>query len=1224
LDPEAGPAARFAQELRELRAAAGGPTYRSMAQAAGFSSTTLSQAAGGRRLPSLDVALAYVTACGGDLQEWEKRWRAAQEELAVLPVDVDGEESPYSGLARFEPGDRELFFGRDELTARALDLVGRRRVCALVGASGSGKSSLLRAGVLPALGERGELRLSAVRILTPGPHPARDHAARLLPAPGEGDTLVVVDQFEEVFTLCADTAEQEAFLDALAAAADPESRLRVVLGVRADFFARCAQHPGLAAALSDATLLVGPMTPAELRQAVVKPAAAAGLIVERSLTARIVAETAQEPGGLPLMSHALLETWRRRRGRALTEEMYQATGGIHAAVATTAETVYQRLTAAEATAARDILLRLVTPGQGSPDTRRPAPLSEVETGSPQTRTVLEHLVRARLLTLDGETVDLAHEALLTAWPRYRRWNDQARERLRLHRQLTAAAELWEQHGRDPGFLHRGSRLSAAEDAFTGEGRAALTAPEAAFLDASTAARDRETRQAARTARRLRSLTVGLSILLALALTASVVAVLQSRRSDQARKRAVAAQQVSLSRQLAAESGELTGTDADLAMLLAAQAYRTSPTAEAVAALYRTAAIPLRLRLNASTDQITTLAFSPDGRTLAAGGGNGTVVQADTATGRTKTLMPARTRSIGKYGPLAVFVMSLAFQGRGRSLTAAFLDGKVRTWDMRAGTSRPGRLSPFFRVTRNPSDGRIEAYHLDAGPSGDHGGINVHTSPDGHFLTSYSDRAVDLWDAVTGRHLRSYSGDGHHPASATVSNDGRVVAAAASDGTVQIWDASTSGSHPRTITSLDHQSDVKVALSGDGRLLATGREDGTVDVWDVATAHKVTEIRGFRGPITALAFSADDHQLAAGTRDGTVNLWNLTTDAPSTVVTDAAHPGDPAFLSQEPWQVGFVADGRQLATNDYRDGSVQLWDARSGRHVSTFTPQTSLFGQIYVNGPYGLTLTTTTLITRLWDGGKGPANAEDAVLPSDGRWLISQEDSISSHPSTTFLLWDITSKHPQSRAIDTGCGGAFVLSPDSHTLAVQASQWKDGFCLVDIATGHRRKIAYAAMVDGSQPTLTAFSPDGHTLAFRGGDSVQLLDSASGRMRATLTGSTAEVTTAEFSPDGRTLAVGSNDGTVRLWDTASQQVRTTLTTGNASVESVDFSPDGRRLATRSYGGTVQIWDVDLPDPQTLIDRICHSVRRSLTPTERARYLSGPSTPTQAPCALASPQA
>ncbi|MFE2498862.1 helix-turn-helix domain-containing protein, partial [Streptomyces scopuliridis] len=624
VDPGAGPVQRFAFELRKLRAEAG-VTYRVMAGRAGYSITTLSQAAAGEQLPTLPVVLAYATACGGDGAQWEARWREASGEAAALPAgNGDGDvDPPYRGLARYETGDSGRFFGREQLTADLVDLLRRERFAAVFGPSGIGKSSLLRAGLIPALQNSPEQdgRLAAIRILTPGSSPFRDHAQLFAPsATGkDADTLVIVDQFEEAFTLCQDPAERARFVDLLLTARRPDSRLRVLITVRADFYGRCAEHRDLADALRDANVLVGPMTPAELRAAVVKPAIARGLTVERALTAELVGEVTGVPGGLPLMSHVLLETWRRRRGGKLTLEEYRAAGGLDGAIAKTAEDLYARLTTQQAEVARGILLRLVTPGDGTPDTRRPADRTELDTlpHPQQTAHVLERLVHARLLTLDDDVVDLAHEALIMAWPRLHGWIDDDRERLRAHRRLTEAARSWDDLGRDPGALYRGSRLAAAHEHFSNEHPGDLTTLEHDFLIASTTAREQEEQAAARATRRLRTLTATLSILLVLAVAAGSLALQQSLLKDEQRQVADLERRVALSRQLAVQSTALIGTNSDLASLLAVEAYRSSPTTQAVESLNTAAAVPLLHRIGHPT-QLAAVAFSPDGATLATG------------------------------------------------------------------------------------------------------------------------------------------------------------------------------------------------------------------------------------------------------------------------------------------------------------------------------------------------------------------------------------------------------------------------------------------------------------------------------------------------------------------------------------------------------------------------------------------------------------------------------
>ncbi|MFF3373661.1 hypothetical protein ACFYXF_12030 [Streptomyces sp. NPDC002680] len=473
VDPEAGPVQRLAHELRELRRAAGGPSYRTMAEAAGFSATTLSDAAAGKRLPSLSVVQGYVRACGGDPGEWETRWKDADAEAAgALREETEDTAPPYRGLARFEPDDRALFFGRDRLVAELKELVCSHRFAVVFGASGSGKSSLLRAGLIPRLREEiADLGCPAVlRVFTPGARPAQTYGQLLTPAEGEPESWVVVDQFEEVFTLCRDRAERDRFIDLLLAARNPRSRLKVLIAVRADFYPRCAEHRDLADALYGAGLLVGPMSADELREAVVGPAQAAGLLVERELTARIVDEVLDQPGALPMLSHALLETWRRRRSRLLTLSAYEATGGVSGAIAATAEQVYGRLSPPQARTARRLLLGLIEPGRGTADTRRPLTRAELtEWADRDVPAVVEQLARNRLVTVDEDCVQLAHEALMTCWPRLCTWIEEARERIRHHRRLTEAAQAWLEHDRDPGALYRGTHLTRAEELFAAEG-----------------------------------------------------------------------------------------------------------------------------------------------------------------------------------------------------------------------------------------------------------------------------------------------------------------------------------------------------------------------------------------------------------------------------------------------------------------------------------------------------------------------------------------------------------------------------------------------------------------------------------------------------------------------------------------------------------------------------------------------------------------------------------
>ncbi|MFF2614434.1 ATP-binding protein [Kitasatospora sp. NPDC058046] len=580
LDPGDGPLLRFAGDLRALRERAGRPPYRQLALRAHCSAASLSVAAGGRRLPSLAVTLAYVQACGGDVREWRHRWQLLAAELAAEQCArrraQDVGRAPYPGAAAFEAADAERFFGREALLDRLVALVAERRLVIVSGPSGAGKSSLVRAGLLARLGAPaatgavtgattgrpgaggGAGRPPAdggvpVALLTPGERPMEAYAlalARLGQRAGEtrrggsgptaGDPVLVVDQAEQLRTRCRDAAERARFLDALVATAagDPDgasdglpvaapARCRVVLVVRSD---QCgpllAEHPGLAEAGRHGVLPVGRPAPDELRRAITEPALRSGCTVEGALLAVLISTAAQQPGALPLLSAALLETWRRRSGNALTLAGFQATGGFEGALARTAEALYNGLDAPDQARARAVFLRLggellgagedaagvpaalgdgLAPGGGplpggelvpggDEGTRKPARRAEFD--DPGVPEVMERLVRARLVVVDRDTVELSHQALPQAWPRLRDWLAEGREALGEQCRLTAAARGWAAADQDPELLYRGVRLEELVRRVAA-GELAAAGVERAFLAASSRAAVADRRRAQR-------------------------------------------------------------------------------------------------------------------------------------------------------------------------------------------------------------------------------------------------------------------------------------------------------------------------------------------------------------------------------------------------------------------------------------------------------------------------------------------------------------------------------------------------------------------------------------------------------------------------------------------------------------------------------------------------------------------------------------------------------
>ncbi|MFH8349573.1 hypothetical protein [Streptomyces sp. NPDC018045] len=916
------PLVRFAADLRRLREKAGSPTYRQLAARAHYSIATLSDAAAGRRLPSLPVALAYVRACGGDVRQWERRWHALAAELATAqgtpraPHPVGGKPDatpPYTGLAAFRAEDAPRFFGRERLVDEVDRRLRRLRLLALFGASGAGKSSLLRAGLLPHL--RATRAQDTVKVFTPGPCPMEECAVQFLPGssltlgavrtdltadslglhrlvrrtladrPDDSELYLIIDQFEELFTECPQEHERSAFITSLITAAQaPNSRCRIVLGVRADFYAHCTRHPLLVEALRDAQVPVGPMDTDELRRAIVEPARRAGLSVEGALQATLIAHAHGQVGVLPLLSHALLETWHRRRGNTLTLAGFQAAGGFEGALAQTAETLYAALTDEQQSLARQIFVRLTALGDGTEDTKRRIPRGELDDDE-ATATVLEQATRARLLSMDHDRIEIAHEALIRSWPRLRGWLAHNRDRLRLHRQLTEAAREWESLGRDPGALYRGARLAMAHD--LAEDADALTRLERDFLRSSRAAETADLTAARRRARRMRYLAVLQTLLLiAAASTAGYAVHVQHVITGQ--------RNVALAREAAREAIKLRRSDPALAAQLSLAAYRLAPLATTRDGLLGTMAVPL----TGHTQSVSTAAFSPDGRTLATGSFDRTVRLWDL----TDPQHPTRLATLRNHTDS---VGAVTFSPDGRTLVTAGRDRTLRLWDV---------TDP-----RRPVQDAVLSGHTDAV-------FSAVFRPDGRILASGSyDHTIRLWDVADRARptaLATLRGHTLNVKPVAFSPDGRTLASGGDDRTVRLWNLT----HPRhptlTATLTGHRDFVDaVAFSPDGRTLASGSDDRTIRLWNLAPprpAALLSVLPGHDDVVTSLAFSHTHRTLATSSNDRTARLWDI---------TDPRHPRRQTVLTGHTGAVNTVlfTPGRPLLVTASADHTTQVWD-----------------------------------------------------------------------------------------------------------------------------------------------------------------------------------------------------------------------------------------------------------------------------------------------------------
>ena len=586
-----------------------------------------SRAAGGKsHLSEVEAELAGKVT---DLQLVREQERTLADPATPARVSAEGI-CPFKGLASFEPVDAEYFFGRERLLAELLARLVGVGFMGIVGPSGSGKSSLVRAGLLPALAGGalpGSERWRRV-LLRPGERPleelrralvsgATDPLVEALDAlPANERLLLAVDQFEELFTACRSEAERAEFADTLArAAADPEGRAIVVVALRADFYGRFAAYPGLAELLGANQVLVGPMQASELRRVVELPADRVGLRVEPELVDALVDDVEGEPGALPLLSTALLELWQKRQGNALALAAYRDSGGVHGAVARLAEGTFARVPDARKQLVRAIILRLVGEGEGEVPVRRRAPLAELDLErNEDVADVLATLADSRLVTVGDGSVEVAHEALLREWPRLREWIEQDTEGRRLRQSITQAATEWEAEGRDQGELYRGARLAAALE-WTADHALDLNELEREFVTESREVAEQETKRARRTNRRLRALLAGVAVLLAAALTGGIFALIQ--RGD-----ARDAETAQLAQRLGAQA--LVEGDLDRSLLLARQAVAIDDSPQTRSYLFADLlrAPAVTGVMHGEDDILRAIAVSPDGMTLAVGDSTG--------------------------------------------------------------------------------------------------------------------------------------------------------------------------------------------------------------------------------------------------------------------------------------------------------------------------------------------------------------------------------------------------------------------------------------------------------------------------------------------------------------------------------------------------------------------------------------------------------------------------
>jgi WD40 repeat protein/DNA-binding SARP family transcriptional activator len=1106
----------------------------------------------------------------------EEPWSGPRTQM-VSSTDV----CPYKGLARFETSDAAFYFGREQIVTDAVGHLVSERFLAFVGASGCGKSSILRAGLLHAL-ESGAIPGSdrwSYAVMRPGDHPIKALASALdVPAPHEPAEpwnatrrVVVVDQFEEIFTACEDEAERAAFLDAITEAAlHPEGKATIVLAMRADYYGRCAEHDALASLVAGKQIMVGPMKAKELRRAIELPAERAGLRVEERLIDALTEHTVNQPGGLPLLSTALLELWTRRHDQTLHLDDYLRSGGVEGAVARMAEHAFGGLDRNEQAAAKRILIRLAGSGDGTEVVGRAAPLSEfdLERDTDASR-AMAALTEARLITVAEGTVEVAHEALLRDWPRLRGWLEDDAEGRRLRSHVTESARAWDEGGRDDGDLYRGARLTSALD-WGDEHVSELNTAERAFLEAGRGASEGESARARRTNRRLRALLAGVVVLLVLSLIVGDLALGQ-------RDKALAAADVADARQLAARS--LAERDQTLSLLLAREAVALDDTSQTrsalLTALQHEPAALAQMHANGSTpgDQTQWLRLSPDGSIIASGGARTTVDLFDAATYQMITdVQVGAPTTTGD------------FSENGATLAVATTDRQIVGIDVRDGnvvarvtTADRGVDAVLFMpeggsLLTAESDQREQAVLVQRDPETlepsrppvrtTGGAITaMDSSADGRWLVTTGflpglrvmRGRTALWDARELEQLRPYNVGGNDVA---LSPDGRTAAIAAAQrkdrfadplkGHLVLLDLQTG--HHRTSHELGSEGShglTGVVFSPDGRSVLSTGDDGRVLIWNASR----TRIEGaFDDPAHLSLFnpvlSPSASVLFTIDADGNIAVWGLGIDK-QLGRPFVAGPGA-GLEGGLPW-FAISPDGGTLAilqTKGESNGSVRLVDTSTMEHrvVIAYDRYAKHRPEAFAFSPNGRTLAISSLdYIRLWDSETGAPDGPAFQVP------VSEPDTID--------FW------------------ALAFSPDGSRLATAGVDWDTMRTVVFLWDVESRGLIEQLPEQEHPVSSLSFTPDGRLLVMAtgfddgAGDAI-VWDEAEGRVATTIPADDTGLWWTDISDDGTTLVTGGESSGQRLWDLSTG---TPIGPGFASdqVDTVDLSPDGRTLVAAGEG-------------------------------------------------------
>ena len=1158
---------------------------------------------------------------------------------------------PYKGLLPFTTKeDSEFFFGRDGMIQQLLDKLSASRFVPLLGASGSGKSSLVLAGLLPKLPESDW----QVLVMRPTAQPLqnlRDTLVRGFPDAQVGTLvsgtdlqrevlrlvtvgkrlLLVIDQFEEVFTECRDDAARAAFFACLLEVLEGDNPLHLVLTLRADFLGHCTEqaYSGLGQRLQHHALLLVAPTAGELREAITRPLALVGMRCEQALEDELVDQTLHAKGSLPLLQYVLEKLWqsaRQERSRELTLTMYQQLGGQHGGglrgvLNEKADAFYQQLEPQQQRLMEWLMVELVQVNDGQDDTRRIVTLQELHNRQPQYQDVLDALLaqlvtQERLLTQDVDsdgqaTVTVAHEALIRDWQRLRGWLESNREikswRLRLEDSITA----WKNNL--SGSLLREKRLAEAQQILDRNlGSLFIGQDERAFIAASQ-----------KEAKRRKRLWVGSVVALIVVLAMGIVATTWQWRETQQQALKAFAGRLASQAELAMRSPE-PGNWFNQGLLLGVQAFRLdSVSPVTLSALKNGLDGAENLHRSWYTDSsISAVAFSPDGKYVVSGSKDKTLRLWEVASGK-----PVGAPWQGHEH----LVEAVAFSPDSKYVVSGSADSTLRLWEVASGkpVGAPWQgheaaveavaFSPDGKYVVSGSDSTLCLWEVASGKAigvpwqGHEGLVKVAFSPDGKYVVSGGTDTLRLWEVASGKPVGApWQGHEHRVEAVAFSPDGKYVVSGGMDSTLRLWEVASG--KPVGAPWQGHENQVNtVAFSPDGKYVVSGGWDSTLRLWEVASGKPVgAPWQGHENQVNTVAFSPDGKYVVSGGMDSTLRLWKVASGKSISVPWQ----GDESLVIE----VAFNPDGKYVVSGSADDNTLRLWEVASGKPVgapwqghenqvnaAAFSPD----GKYVVSGSVDSTLrlwdvASGTPVGEPWQGHEDSVNA--VAFSPDGKYVVS------GGFDRTLRLWEVASGKPvgapwqghenQVVTVDFSPDGKYVVSGSLDTT----------LRLWEVTSG--KLIGVPWQGHESLVNEVAFSPDGKYVVSGGFDrTLRLWEVASGKpVGAPWQGHKAAVNAVAFNPDGKYVVSGSLDSTLRLWEVASgKPVGAPWQGHEAAVTEVAFSPDGKFVVSSSYDNTLRLWDTD---PESWAKKACSIVNRNFSLAEWQRFI-GDALPYQKTC-------